>query len=119
MFNEFNDQIKKNTQDLQEFLQNPQKFWTDLQEKNKSFTQDLQQFFSTIPNETSAYFKEQQEKAQELNTHITELLNKTPADVSSVTKAVLEHTQANVAAYVEKTKETTQKLQDIVKKHSK
>jgi hypothetical protein len=116
MFEQITEQLKKNTEQFQQSLQNPQGFWLDLQEKQKAFTQELQQAMLEIPTQASSYIKDQQEKAQALNTQLTSLFTKQPADLTAVTKVLVDQTQANVTYHVEKTKENAQKLQELVQK---
>lgn len=118
MLNQFNDQLKKTTEQFQASVQNPQQVWTDLQAKNQVLAQQLQQVVSQLPAETANYVKDQQEKAQALNAQLVNIFSKQPVDMVAATRAVLEYTQQNVAFHVEKTKENSQKLQSLIQGYS-
>ena len=110
--------IKKNVEQLQDISKNPQKFFTDIQEKNVAFAQEVKTLLEHAPQETSAYIQEQQQKLQEFNSELISLFSKQPVDWQAIGTSWFNYQTEQFNSYLEKTREQNEKFQHLVSQYA-
>lgn len=120
MFNQILEQNKKAADFWTNQINNPQQFFAGIQAKNEEVLRDLQSLVASSPEQTLAYFKQQQEKTAQLQKQITDIFsnNVNASSFAQAANTILNFQSENAQESLSKLQDTSAKLVQLVDKYS-